>query len=132
MRKLTYPAVLEPSKNGYKVFFPDLPGCKGFGETIEQARANAKQVLEQYIYTIERDGGRIPEKTADLSSAAGGGSIIIAVSAYPELVKNEMDNRRLKVAVTLPSWLKNKADKKAVDYSKILEAALIEYLGTDR
>lgn len=38
MRKLTYPAVLEPAGGGaYSVYFPDLPGCISYGKDFETA-----------------------------------------------------------------------------------------------
>jgi hypothetical protein len=36
-----YTAIVEKAKNGFGVFFPDLPGCTSFGRTVEEAAANA-------------------------------------------------------------------------------------------
>lgn len=40
-----------------------------------------------------------------------------------------MDNKRVKTNVTIPLWLKDVAEANDVNYSKLLELALIEYLG---
>ncbi len=48
---------------------------------------------------------------------------------FPDLVECELDNRRVRTNVTLPAWLKAAAEKRKVNYSQILEAALVEYLG---
>ena len=46
----TYFAVFDPAEEGgYDVSFPDFPGCVTFGRTFEDAKANAKEVLELWI-----------------------------------------------------------------------------------
>ena len=54
--------------------------------------------------------------------------IVIPISIYPDLVKNEMDNRRVRTNITIPSWLKDIAEENKVNYSRVLEVALMEYL----
>lgn len=130
MRKLTYLAVFEPSKTGYGVYFPDLAGCISYGDTFEEAQKNAKEALELHIYGMEKDGDKIPEpsKNPTIYPETEKGYLTIPVTIYPDLVKNEMDNKRIKTNVTLPSWLKEIAEQNQVNYSRILEAALIDYL----
>ncbi|MFQ5823644.1 MAG: type II toxin-antitoxin system HicB family antitoxin [bacterium] len=43
--------VLEPSDDGgFTVFFPSLPGCMSEGDTIEEALANIKEVINSTYY----------------------------------------------------------------------------------
>lgn len=128
MRKLTYLAVLEPSDDGYGVFYPDLPGCISFGETIEEAQQMAKKALELHIYGMEKDGDPIPEPSKVLDPEDIEGCIVTAITILPDLVKTEMNNRRVKTNVTIPSWLKDLAESHHVNYSKLLEASLLDYL----
>ena len=113
MRSVTYLAVFEPSADGYGVYFPDLPGCIGFGSSFEEAQRSAAEALGLHLY-----------ETAP-------GFLVSPVTVYPELVKHELDNKRVKTNVTLPAWLKNAAEEQGVNYSRLLEAALMEYLGID-
>ena len=46
---------------------------------------------------------------------------------FMDIVANELDNKRVKTNVTLPAWLKEVAEKENVNYSKILEAALVDF-----
>jgi len=56
MRKLTCLAVLEPSTDGYGVFFPDLPGCISFGKDYRRGSANGKgSFLATYIRNVKRE-----------------------------------------------------------------------------
>lgn len=128
MRKLTYLAVLEPSDDGYGVFFPDLPGCFSFGATLSEAQSNAQEALELHIYGMEKDDDPIPTPSVNLSSEYTGGNIVCAVSIFPDIVRNEMANRRVKTNTTIPAWLKELAEKQGVNFSKLLENSLMDYL----
>lgn len=55
MRKITYLAVMEPTKDGYSVYYPDLPGCISFGTTIDEAQKQAAEALELHVYGMEKD-----------------------------------------------------------------------------
>lgn len=132
MRSLTYLAVLEPSSDGYGVFFPDLPGCISFGTTIADAQQHAREALELHIYGMEKDGDVIPAPSDQLDVEDIAGCIVTAVTIFPDLVRHEMDNRRVKTNVTIPLWLKELAETRKVNYSKLLENSLIEYLGVQQ
>lgn len=129
MRSLTYLAVLEPSADGYGVYFPDLPGCISFGATIAEAQQCAHEALELHIYGMEKAGDELPAPSEYFSSDDIAGSIITAVTIFPDLVRHEMENRRVKTNVTIPLWLKELAEAHKVNYSKLLENSLLEYLG---
>ena len=133
MRFVTYLAVFEPSADGYGVYFPDLPGCIGFGSSFEEAQRSAAEALGLHLYGMEQDGDEIPapSKAPKIDPETAPGFLVSPVTVYPELVKHELDNKRVKTNVTLPAWLKNAAEEQGVNYSRLLEAALMEYLGID-
>lgn len=131
MRKVTYLGVFEPSGTGYGGYFPDLPGCISSGSSFEEARKEAEETLGLHLYGMEKDGEYIPTQSAsieiDLETAAG--YLVSPVTVYPDLVRNE-DNRRVKTDTTIPAWLKDAAEQRGgVNYSRLLETALLDYLG---
>ncbi|TEB16154.1 hypothetical protein Psfp_01581 [Pelotomaculum sp. FP] len=130
MRKLSYLAVFEPSKDGYGVYFPDLPGCVSFGATFEEAQREAADALGLHIYGMEKDGEPIPEpsKVPEIDPDTAPGYLVSPVVIFPDMVKNELDNKRVKTNITLPAWLKEAAEQKGVNYSRVLETALLDYL----
>lgn len=133
MRKITYLAVFEPSTDGkYGVYFPDLPGCISMGDDFQHAQSMATEALGLHLWGMEKDGDSIPEPTQPPFSDTPVGSIIVPITVFPEVVKNEMDNRSVKTNITLPAWLKDLAEKQGVNFSQITQAALKEYLGVDR
>ena len=48
---------------------PELPGCMADGETYEQAVANARQVIEEWIETARELGRPIPKPKGRLMYA---------------------------------------------------------------
>lgn len=130
MRKITYLAVMEPSEDGgYAVFFPDVPGCITYGETFESARKMAEEAVGLHVYAMECDGEPAPKASKILAPEDTQGCLVSPITIFPDLVKNEMDNKRVKTNITLPAWLKRIAEEHCVNYSRILETALMDYLG---
>ena len=129
MRKVTYLAVLEPSNTGYGVFYPDFPGCITVGETIQQASENAKEALELHFYGMEKDNDLIPVASEKLDMTDNENCLVVPITIYPDLVKQKMDNRKVKTNCTLPAWLKNIAEENKVNYSQLLEISIMDYLG---
>ncbi len=130
MRKVSYPAVFEPSGDGYGVYFPDLPGCISYGDSYEDAQRAAAEALGLHLYGMEKDGEAIPapSKNPKIDEATAPGYLVSLVTVFPEVVRNEMNTRRVKTNVTLPTWLKDAAEQQGVNYSRLLESALMEYL----
>ncbi|GAB3920261.1 type II toxin-antitoxin system HicB family antitoxin [Mucilaginibacter myungsuensis] len=58
---LTYRILLKPEpEGGYTVNVPALPGCITYGETLEEAKVNAKEAIELYIESLKEHGEDIP------------------------------------------------------------------------
>ena len=56
--------VAEP-EGGYSVFVPELPSVATQGETIEEARANAREAIEGYLEVMHEDDLPIPSVHRD-------------------------------------------------------------------
>ena len=133
MRRLTYFAVFEPTKTGYSVYFPDLLGCVAAGKTFDEAEKMAQTSLNLHLYEMEKDGDEIVLPTTELTklqidSETAQGYAISPITVYPEIYKNEMDNKAVKVNTTIPAWLKEMAELERVNFSEILQNGLREYL----
>ncbi|TEB04632.1 hypothetical protein Psch_03394 [Pelotomaculum schinkii] len=113
-----------------RIDFPELPGCVSFGATFEEAQREAADALGLHIYGMEKDGEPIPEpsKVPEIDPDTAPGYLVSPVVIFPDMVKNELDNKRVKTNITLPAWLKEAAEQKGVNYSRVLETALLDYL----
>lgn len=129
MKKTSYFAIFEPSTSGYGVYFPDLPGCISAGETFEKAMEGAQEALGLHLWNMETDGDAIPASTQPPFADMPEGAVVVPVTIYPEMVRNEMETKAVRTNVSLPYWLKAAADKQAVNYSAVLQSALREVLG---
>ncbi len=129
MRKLSYLAVFEPTETGYSVYFPDLPGCISIGKSIQEASENAKEALELHVYGMESDKETLPEASQALTAEVVTGCIVVPITIYPDLVKQKLDNRKVKTNCTLPAWVKNLAEENKLNYSQLLEASILDCLG---
>jgi predicted RNase H-like HicB family nuclease len=56
---------LELGKDGYGIWFDEIPNVFGFGETVEAAKQDAKDVLEFFIHTLKKCNQPIPEILRD-------------------------------------------------------------------
>lgn len=129
MMNLTYLAVLEPGEDGsYSISFPDLPGCFSYGENLTEAQRMAEEAASLHVYGMERDGDEIPTPSLNLSKEKTDGNVVMPVTIHPDLYRIKRDNERIKTNITLPAWLKRIAEEQKVNYSRLLEAALIDYL----
>lgn len=129
MTNITYLAVLEPGENGsYSIFFPDLPGCFSYGDNLDEAQRMAAEAASLHVYGMEQDGETIPAPSRTLSKEDTEGNIVMPVTIHPDLFRMKKDNERVKTNITLPAWLKRAAEKQNVNYSRLLESALIDYL----
>lgn len=60
-----YTVVLTPDseEGGYVVSVPALPGCVTEGDTVEEALANAQDLIRLFIEDLEAHGEPVPEET---------------------------------------------------------------------
>lgn len=132
LRKVTYQGVFEPSEDGaFGVYFPDLPGCTSYGKTLEEAQRNAQDALGLHLYGMEKDGDPAPEPSAvpKIDPDTAEGYLVCPVTVFPGLVRDELDNRRVKTNVTIPAWVRELAQERGLNCSKLLEAAILETTG---
>ena len=129
MLNLTYLAVLEPGEDGsYGISFPDLPGCFSFSDNLAEAGKMAAEAAELHVYGMERDGEPIPEPSTSLPPEETVGMVVMPVTIHPDMYRLKRDNERVKTNTTLPAWLKRIAEEQKVNYSRLLETALLDYL----
>lgn len=86
MRALTYIAALEKGRDGYSVYFHDLPGCISWGKNKDIAMANAKEALELHIYGMEYDGEKLPKSRFNVLDEDN-----VSATIFPDEVREEMD-----------------------------------------
>ncbi|MCL2031111.1 MAG: type II toxin-antitoxin system CcdA family antitoxin, partial [Oscillospiraceae bacterium] len=52
------------------------------------------------------------------------GGMVMPITIFPDIVKNELDNRAVKTNITLPAWLKDWAGTQGINLSQTLQTTL--------
>jgi len=60
--------ILVEEEKGYSVQVPALPGCHTEGDTLDEALANAKEAIECYLESVEKD--EMPKAPSHVQIAA--------------------------------------------------------------
>lgn len=87
----------------------------------------AQEAASLHVYGMERDGDEIPAPSLNLSKENIEGNVVMPVTIHPNLYRTKRGNERIKINITLPAWLKRIAEEQKVNYSRLLETALIDY-----
>ena len=130
--KCTYPACIYKEKSGtYSIIFPDLNYLATFGDTLDNAMEMAIDCLAGYIYTLKLEGNPIPSPSElkdikleiyDEIEEAYTSMIFVDVDDYAE----KHFSKSVKKTLTIPKWLNTIAMQKNINFSKLLQKALIE------
>lgn len=124
--KLTYPAIFHHENESYWVEFPDLIGCNSFGDTVEETLKAAQEALEGYALTLLEEGKKLPEPS-DITN------IQIDENSFTSFVQTDLsaylnNSKAVKKTLTIPEWLNNQAVANGINFSKVLQEALIKQL----
>ena len=126
---LTYPAIFTLENDEYWVEFVDLKGCFSDGKTLAEAMENAKEAMGLFL----EDLTEYPECTTDIKSIKSEENQIVSfVSVDLEEHKRKYENKSVKKTLSIPAWLNTIAEKENVNFSQILQKALMDTLNVDK
>lgn len=127
-----YVAIFNYADDGISISFPDLPGCLSCADTTNEAIKNAEEVLGLVLYDMEEENENIPEPTLLENVKCAENERAVLISVWMPLVRNEIEEQSVKKTLTIPQWLNKMAEKENVNFSKLLQAALKDYLKVKR
>ncbi len=125
-------AVFEYAEDGISISFPDLPGCLSCATTTEEAIKNSEEVLGLVLYDMEQEKEKIPKPTPFEKIKCKSNEKTILINVWMPLVRNELDEQSVKKTLTIPQWLNKLAEKENINFSKVLQSALKDYLKVKR
>ncbi len=125
-------AIFDYAKDGISISFPDLPGCLSCANTTKEAIKNAEEVLGLVLYDMEKEKEEIPDATPLEKVKCSNNQKTILINVWMPLVRNELDEQSVKKTLTIPGWLNKLAENENVNFSKILQSALKDYLKIKR
>lgn len=129
--KYLYPATFEPVKedNAIYVRFPDFENCFTDGETPAEAAEYAEDALNMWMLHLERNGDHIPAPTNIQDIEIPKGGYVMMIPADTVAYARATDNKAVRKNVSIPSWLNTLATEKNINFSNVLQNALMRELG---
>ncbi len=126
LKKLFYPAVFTPEDDGgYSVAFPDMDGCFTQGETIEEAYEMAFDALGLEIEFLESEKRTIPSPSAPNAIKLNKNEFVAIIEFDMLEYQKKHNSKAVKKTLTIPQWLNEEAMAKNINFSQVLQEALL-------
>lgn len=129
MDKLYYPAIMHPeAEGGYSVWLHDIDGCASQGETLPEAVENIKDALGLYYEDAEDGNSVLPPPSSPGSLELEPGEFVVVVEFAPEEYLKSRSTKAVKKTLSIPAWLNSMAEAQQLNFSAVLQSALVERL----
>lgn len=130
MTKYVYPAIFTPKEGGFSVNFPDLESCYTCGKDIKDALLMAEDVLAFVLYDYERENREIPVPSDRETFTLAEGEFVNYVLCDTMEYRKRNNNRAVKKTLTIPEWLNETAVAMGLNFSQILQQALLDKINS--
>lgn len=122
VKKYFYPAIFSKEGKAYNVKFLDFDDIFTFGEGFSDAYYMAQDALYNMLPEYK---DKLPEPTFDyMKIKVKENEFITMVELDPIEHEKKLSKKTVNTTVTMPEWLKNLADVKGLNFSKILQEGL--------
>lgn len=129
MAKYVYTALLTPAEEGgYLVSFPALDGCITDGDDLSEALANAEDALSLMLCTLEDENKPAPLSGVAPDAPAPTGGFVSLINCDTMEYRRMYQSKAVKKTLTIPAWLNTAAERRGVNFSQVLQEALIARL----
>lgn len=133
MGRLFFPAIFHVAEEGgFWVTFPDLPECLTQGDDMKQSYEMAADALGLTITTMEESGEQIPEPSAPDTICIEEGAFLVVVEFDLMEYRRKHCSRAVKKTLSIPEWLNEAAVKQGINFSQVLQEALMAKLSISR
>lgn len=128
--KSVYPVILTAAGNDYLVDVPDFD-ITTQGENLADAIDMARDAICLMAITLEDEKKAVPAASNVRNIKVEENQILTLVDCDFDEYRKALDNRAVKKNCTLPSWLNKRAEAEHINFSAVLQDALIEKLGIE-
>lgn len=130
---LIYPAVLYPfsdESGGYVVEFPDLPGCVTEGRNLEEAIMMGTDAASGWILDELEEGNKVPDASEYKNVEVREGGMITLFTLDMDSYAEKYGEKSVRKNLTIPAWLNTFAEKNGINFSQVLQEALLKMAKT--
>lgn len=129
MDKLFYPAIFHKAEEGgFWISFPDIPECLTQGETMAEAYEMAIEALGLALSSREDEHQPIPTASDPSALSLEPDSFLVVIEFDMLSYKKRTSSRAVKKTLSIPEWLNEAALEMGLNFSQVLQDALIQKL----
>ena len=122
MKKYFYPAIFSKEGDAYNVKFIDFDNIFTYGVGFNDAYYMAQDALYAMLPEYKDN---LPEPTYDyMKIKVENNEFITMVELDPIEHEKRISSKTVNTTVTMPEWLKNLADTKGINFSKLLQDSI--------
>lgn len=126
-QKLFYPAVFHKAEEGgFWITFPDIPECITEGDNMTEAYQMAVDALGLALTTLPNDD--IPVASSPDTICMKPDSFLVVIEFDMAAYKKRTNSRAVKKTLTIPGWMDEEATARGINFSQVLQEALISKL----
>ena len=130
MKKLFYPALFHKAEEGgFWITFPDLPECITEGDDMQEAYEMASDVLGLAIISREESNEPLPTPSEPDAIPAEPDAFCVVVEFDLLSYQRKHNSRAVKKTLSIPEWLNQAAIEMNINFSQVLQDALIQKVG---
>ena len=132
MEKLFYPALFHKSEEGgFWISFPDFPECFTEGDDMKQAYEMTVEALGLALVNRKEEKEEIPDPS-DLDKIQNEDGTIVIVEFDMLEYQRKHNSQPVKKTLSIPEWLNEEAVSMGVNFSQVLQEALMSKLNISR
>lgn len=129
-KRIVYPIIITKEADGFYVSIPDFESATQ-GESIADAIMMARDAIGLMGIDMQDDGMELPIPNSKTYEVHEGDTVTLVDVDFADYRKR-VDNKAVKKNCTIPYWLSVEAEKAGINYSRILQDALVSILGVSR
>lgn len=130
MNRLFYPALFHKAEEGgFWISFPDIPECLTEGDNMEEAYNMAIDALGLCLSDMEKNNITFPSPSSVDKITVDKDAVLVVIEFDMLAYKKRTNSRAVKKTLTIPEWLNEQAIQLNINFSQVLQDALMEKVG---
>ena len=126
MKKFFYPALFHKAEEGgFWISFPDIPECLTQGNDMSQAYEMAIDALGLALPCREKEQQPFPASSDPTTITLEPDSFLVVIEFDMLAYKKRTNSRAVKKTLSIPEWLNEAAIAMDLNFSQILQEALL-------
>lgn len=130
MNRLFYPALFHKAEEGgFWISFPDIPECLTEGDNMDDAYNMAIDALGLCLADMEKNNIPFPTPSPVDKITVDADALLVVIEFDMLAYKKRTSSKSVKKTLTIPAWLNEQAIQLNINFSQVLQDALIEKVG---